>query len=347
MDRRVVCLPWMLFFAAVASQAATLTFNPENPRIGETVEVTVLLQGCGPDLETNVDPPTAFSNGKIRIDIVDSCDCVATPLPTPPLTAQVGPLEFGTYDVELYSVLLAGDSACAEPTLLQTDRLVASRRGHIRDLRTVPSRPSAGQPVNAVVSSSCPMAWKQPQIQDNFIIIEEDPSVVLPAGPCNVDNDVQLPIGPLGSGTYTLEVVPPNEPVIPVDPGSEARAVFTITSVASSNLLLGNRFEVSAIWETASIGDTVAQPVQLTQDSGYFWFRDPNNVELVVKVLNGCGVNNRFWVFLAGLTNVGVTLTVEDTFTGEIRTYTNPVNRPFPPVQDTSAFAVCAVGARR
>jgi hypothetical protein len=343
MNRRVVSLTWMLFFAAAVSQAATLTFDPENPRIGETVEITVLHSGCIPSLETDVDPPTASSNGKIRLNIVDSCDCV-TPPPTPPLKVRIGPLAFGTYDVELYSVLgVEGDPNCNESTLLETDQLVVSRRGQIRGLLTEPRQPSARQPVTAVINSFCPMAWKQPRIEGNVILIEEDPD--LPVGPCDfiVDNEVRLPVGPLGAGTYVLRVIPPEVQVLPPDPGVEAESVFTVTPVVSSILTLGNRFEVSAIWETASIGDTVAQPVQLTQDSGYFWFRDPNNVELVVKVLNGCGVNNRFWVFVAGLTNVGVTLTVEDTFTGATRTYTNPVNRPFLPVQDTNAFASCGI----
>jgi hypothetical protein len=65
-------------------------------------------------------------------------------------------------------------------------------------------------------------------------------------------------------------------------------------------------------------------------------------VELVAKVLNGCGVNNHYWVFLAGLTNVSVTVNVEDTLTGDTQTYTNPLGTPFLPVQDTKAFAGCS-----
>jgi hypothetical protein len=57
-------------------------------------------------------------------------------------------------------------------------------------------------------------------------------------------------------------------------------------------------------------------------------------------------VNDRFWVFLAGLTNVGVTVTVEDTLTGDTQSYTNAIGEPFLPVQDTEAFAGCGVGDR-
>jgi hypothetical protein len=72
-----------------------------------------------------------------------------------------------------------------------------------------------------------------------------------------------------------------------------------------------------------------------------FWFFQPDNPELLVKVLNGCGVNQRFWVFYAATTNVELTMTVRDTNAGVTKTYFNPLNNPAPPVLDTSAFATC------
>jgi hypothetical protein len=82
--------------------------------------------------------------------------------------------------------------------------------------------------------------------------------------------------------------------------------------------------------------------VALTGESGYFWFFDAANVEVVVKVLDACAPPfNRFWVFTTGLTNVGVKLTVEDIQTGAVREYVNPRNRPFQPTFDTNAFAIC------
>ena len=80
--------------------------------------------------------------------------------------------------------------------------------------------------------------------------------------------------------------------------------------------------------------------MRLTGDSGYFWFFDSTNVELIVKVLNGCSANGYYWVFSGGLTNVGVTITVTDTQGGAVRTYTNDPGVPFAPIQDTSAFDV-------
>ncbi|HYH44927.1 MAG TPA: hypothetical protein VEG34_04530, partial [Thermoanaerobaculia bacterium] len=61
----------------------------------------------------------------------------------------------------------------------------------------------------------------------------------------------------------------------------------------------------------------------------------------IVKVLNGCALNGRYWVFAGGLTNVRAVLTVTDTQTGARKQYTNPQGAPFQPVQDTGAFAGC------
>ncbi|HVR10694.1 MAG TPA: PKD domain-containing protein [Thermoanaerobaculia bacterium] len=101
-----------------------------------------------------------------------------------------------------------------------------------------------------------------------------------------------------------------------------------------------NRYAVDVTWTAAQGGGTGAgNAVPLTDDTGYFWFFNSSNVEMVIKVLNGCGLNSKFWVFAGGLTNVQVDITVTDTVTGAVKTYHNPPNTPFQPIQDTSAFA--------
>ena len=57
-----------------------------------------------------------------------------------------------------------------------------------------------------------------------------------------------------------------------------------------------------------------------------------------MKVLNACAFNQRFWVFASGLTDVGVTLTITDTVTGQTRTYENPRRNAFRLIQDLAAF---------
>lgn len=122
---------------------------------------------------------------------------------------------------------------------------------------------------------------------------------------------------------------------------SQVSVIVPGPGVVSGLLLRGGRFLVEATFRTAQGQSGTAQPVQLTDDAGYFFFTNPNNIEVVVKLINACTLNNRFWVFAAGLTNVELVLTATDTATSTLRTYTNPLNTSFQPIQDTGAFATC------
>lgn len=106
-------------------------------------------------------------------------------------------------------------------------------------------------------------------------------------------------------------------------------------------LCLNNgRFQVEANWQTADNAGR-GRVVKLTNDTGYLWFFNSDNVEVVIKVLNACSFVNRYWVFAGGLTNQGVNITVTDTKTGTSKSYVNIRGTPFAPVQDTNAFATC------
>ncbi|MEM8932447.1 MAG: hypothetical protein AAGE94_14795, partial [Acidobacteriota bacterium] len=106
--------------------------------------------------------------------------------------------------------------------------------------------------------------------------------------------------------------------------------------------LTRERFRVEASWRSAD-GSGTASAVPLTSDTGYFWFFGPDNVEVVVKVLDACVAPfDRFWVFAAGLTDVEIDLTVTDRLSGASTTYSNPLGQPFQPVLDTDAFETCS-----
>ena len=108
----------------------------------------------------------------------------------------------------------------------------------------------------------------------------------------------------------------------------------------STLCLSGGRFKVEGTFDTGTQHGQ-AHVVKLTDETGYFWFFSDTNVEAVIKVLNACTFNQKFWVFAGGLTNVQTTLTVTDSSTGVVKTYANPQGTAFQPVQDTSAFATC------
>lgn len=101
------------------------------------------------------------------------------------------------------------------------------------------------------------------------------------------------------------------------------------------------RFRVQVAFASAQqSGNGKAVPLSSlgVNSGGLFWFFGASNPELLVKVLNGCGLNKKYWVFWSAGTNVGLTLTVTDTVTGSAKTYTNPNGKAAAPVQDTSAL---------
>lgn len=102
--------------------------------------------------------------------------------------------------------------------------------------------------------------------------------------------------------------------------------------------LTDGRFRVEANWHTSTAAAAAAAAVPLTDDTGYFWFFDRANVEVVVKVLDACAFNGRFWVFSSGLTNVGVDIVVTDLATGAIFRVSNPLGSDFVPRFATDAF---------
>ena len=142
--------------------------------------------------------------------------------------------------------------------------------------------------------------------------------------------------------------VPASKPSTPQTDDIQAMQYYygtgTAACVANATTLClnNNRFKVTAAWDSVNPTQSgQGTAIVLTTDTGYFWFFNSTNVEVVIKVLNACGVNLKYWVFAAGLTNVHVVLTVTDLQTGTTKIYTNPQGVKYDAVQDTSAFSTC------
>ena len=108
--------------------------------------------------------------------------------------------------------------------------------------------------------------------------------------------------------------------------------------------LTNDRFRVEVDWrnfENVSGPGTVVNLPVVADDSGLFWFFQDDNWEMLVKVLDACGVNGQFWVFSAATTTVEYTLTVTDTETGQFRRYFNELGTASPAVIDIEAFGTC------
>ncbi len=101
---------------------------------------------------------------------------------------------------------------------------------------------------------------------------------------------------------------------------------------------VGHRFTATATWSTADGRSDSARPREQSVASGSMYFFGSDNSELFIKVLNGCGLNGHRWVFISGLTDVGVDLVVRDRLQGLERRYTSPIGEAFQPRFDTVAF---------
>ena len=105
----------------------------------------------------------------------------------------------------------------------------------------------------------------------------------------------------------------------------------------AATLCLGDgRFSVSVDFDSP-FGRGSGRAIPLTVNTGAFWFLSENNVELVLKILDGRSVNGRYWVFLGSLSDLEYTVTVTDFATGASRSYSNPRGR-LASVADTEAF---------
>ncbi len=133
----------------------------------------------------------------------------------------------------------------------------------------------------------------------------------------------------LGDPATATLIIGDNEPCVPDD---------------TTLCLNGGRFRVRVNWrnfvDETGPGSVVPVPMGV-DDSGMLWFFEADNWEMLVKVINGCGFNDHYWVFSAATTNVEYTLTVEDTVTGTMREYVNPLGTAADALTDIESLPVC------
>ena len=109
---------------------------------------------------------------------------------------------------------------------------------------------------------------------------------------------------------------------------------------ASTICLVNDRFSVRVTYDVGN-GPQPMTAIKYTPESGLFWFANASNIEVLLKMINACSFNNRFWVYSGGTTDVGVTITVTDSKTGTVKTYNNPRGTKFGTITDGDAFATC------
>ncbi len=110
--------------------------------------------------------------------------------------------------------------------------------------------------------------------------------------------------------------------------------VMTCTPGPTTLCLRDGRFKVQVFYVNGGVGEE-GRTRTFSDESGFFWFFNPANIEVGVKVLGPA--NGYWWVFHGAGTDREYTLAVTDTVTGEVRSYVKP-GGSFCGDADTQAF---------
>lgn len=327
--------------AGVTAQSP-VEIHPPVPRPTDVFEIRVTYPTTCPFREIG----SRVSGRVVEVTVEEGCACLPG-LPAPRTEGLfVGPLAPGRYRVRVFLLHTEAGEVCGEPTLFTTEDLEVDVEGDPGRLAIEPFRPTPADPVVLTVRTQCPAqtSVEPPEISGREITVIErfNSAILAPCSESYVDVE-RFDLGLLAEGDYTLRLFTVETDLlgggeVPEDPSLEVG--FTVAEIPRLTLADG-RFEVEARWREPGGDRGSGQPFELTSDTGYFWFFDPDNVEVVVKVLDACSFAGHFWVFAAGLTNVEVELRVVDTVAQTEQTYINPLGRPFEPVQDTVTFATC------
>jgi hypothetical protein len=148
-----------------------------------------------------------------------------------------------------------------------------------------------------------------------------------PGGICGVGDTRAFPqAGAAGAATAPIDDraagADSTSWLLPAPPALTRRAVCVPD--ATTLCLLGGRFQVEVDWRNHRNGATgVGTAIPFSDQTGFFWFFDTVNIELVVKSLDGRGNNGKFWFFYGALSDVEYTIHVTDTATAAEHSYSN------------------------
>ena len=311
------------------------------------VRYNVNVENAGPDTATNVVVTSSFSGAAVSVAATTSgCDEDPDGVPE----CNLGDIAAG----DSASFTIDVDTGGASETSLRysgaagSDTLDPAPRDDGVNVSQPLGPPNVPTDLvaTAISSTEIELRWQDhSRVETGFDVFLQGPGDsklrLIGSVPANTTSTVVDELVP--SIKYNFAVEARNGPLRSErTPKSTATTWFSDAARCGEDdvLCLGS-FEVEVEWDDGKgrLGRGMAE--QLTADAGDFWFFHPANIELVVKVLDGCGINGHYWVFAAGLTDVEVTTTVRDLRTGAEKVWMNPQGTVFEPIADASAFATC------
>ena len=254
----------------------------------------------------------------IRID-VEGFDCGPLAQCSSPIPVELGLLEAGTYTIETW---IGGEFFENH----QLEVAVGPR------LEVAPALPAEGDAARLQLTGDfgpCPNV-RLDQLDSHNL------RVVIGSGSCSAGfaeaaaSSLDLPLPPLPAGAYQVEVLQ----------GGQPGGYFNFEVLPARARLQNGRFELAATWRDAAGNQGQARLVQApSNDSALFYFFTAGNWELMVKVLDGCSLNNAYWVFAAASTDVEYSVTVKDLLGGQPPfTFGNALGQPAAAITQLNAF---------
>jgi len=168
-------------------------------------------------------------------------------------------------------------------------------------------------------------------------------SITFPAAAADIGKTFYYRLGAHGTlkniiGTYEVENYPTTNPTVQIvasgggGGGGGGGGSFTpCVSDATTLCLHSNRFKVTASYVAGGTpGQGKAVKLAGADDSGYFWFFDASNMEIVAKIASFCsGSSGNYGFYVSGLTDVQVDVTLTDMKDGTIWHKLNPAGANF------------------
>ena len=320
--------------AGAAAGQHAIEIRPGDPDPNDTVVATLGLFGTDSCALWHVAERHGHS---IRIE------GSLTAIPPCPPTGQS--LSLGKLPAGHYAVSAWIDGQTEPYAEVRFDVLATPESSGVRpiDVALATPSPRAGQPTAVVLSFTngiCDYAdfSAPPTVVGDRIVFDGELGGCPFEPPPGLDTTgFRHPLPGLTSGDKTIELQSFGTTV--------ATFGFHVDADTSELSVAGGRFRITLRWTDHAGVTHDATAARLTEESGQFWFFDPSNPEVTVKVVDGTAVNSANWVFLSSMTDLGFTATVLDTSCApgacareRVYTQTPGQNRNF---IDTSAFVDC------
>jgi|CXWL01.1.fsa_nt_gi hypothetical protein len=215
----------------------------------------------------------------------------------------------------------------------------------VQRLVVAPAQPTASDPVYLTVlgdsAEHCfsvfysEVSGRQIRLRGYEIV------TIVPCGPGPWSSQVRL--DGLAPGSYDV--------VADIDDHAYATASFNVAPPPSELVTWPGgpgyfqtffRVEV-LVQRPGAAGPTPAAAVRVSDLGGYFWFFQPENPEVQVKILDGHAINGHYWLFVSSLTNLPHTVRIRQCVDGdpvscaEPRDWVSPAGEGLD-VMDVNAF---------